>query len=105
MLVLNSILLIVVRREFNQRKRQLQRELCLKISLVVMMISASISIFQIIQRSAACPRMKLVLTALESVKSQAKPGWQDRVNALQKTRDEAVEINCLGKPGFDPWEG
>ena len=43
--------------------------------------------------------MKLVLTALESEKSQAKPGWQDRVNALQKTRDEAVEINRLGKPG------
>ena len=49
--------------------------------------------------------MKLVLTALESEKSQAKAGWQDRVNALQKTREEAVEINCRGKPGFYPWEG
>ena len=42
---------------------------------------------------------------IESEKSQAKPGWQDRVKSLQKTRDEAVEINRLGKPGFDPWEG
>ena len=41
---------------------------------------------------------------MESEKSQAKPGWQDRVNVLQKTRDNAVEINRLGKPGFDPWE-
>ena len=41
---------------------------------------------------------------IESEKSQAKPGWKDRVIALQKTRDEAVEINRLGKPGFDPWE-
>ena len=41
---------------------------------------------------------------IESEKSEAKPGWQDRVESLQKTRDEAVEINCLGKPGFDPWE-
>ena len=41
---------------------------------------------------------------IESEKSQAKPGWQDRVNALQKTRDNAIEINRLGKPGFDPWE-
>ena len=41
---------------------------------------------------------------IESEKSQAKPGWQDRIKSLQKTRDEAVEINRLGKPGFDPWE-
>ena len=41
---------------------------------------------------------------IESEKSQAKPGWKDRVSALQKTRDEAVEINRLEKPGFDPWE-
>ena len=41
---------------------------------------------------------------IESEKSQAKSGWKDRVSALQKTRDEAVEINRLGKPGFDPWE-
>ena len=41
---------------------------------------------------------------IESGKSQAKPGWQDRVKSLQKTRDEEVEINRLGKPGFDPWE-
>ena len=41
---------------------------------------------------------------IESEKSGAKPGWQDRVESLQKTRDEAVEISCLGKPGFDPWE-
>lgn len=41
---------------------------------------------------------------IESEKSQAKPGWEDRVKALQKTRDEAIEINRLGKPGFDPWE-
>ena len=41
---------------------------------------------------------------IESEKSQAKPGWKDRVSALQKTRDEAVQINRLGKPGFDPWE-
>ena len=41
---------------------------------------------------------------IESEKSQAKPGWQDRVKSLQKTRDEAIEINRLGKPGFDPWE-
>ena len=41
---------------------------------------------------------------IESEKSQAKPGWKDRVIALQKTRDEAVEINRLGKPGYDPWE-
>ena len=41
---------------------------------------------------------------IESEKSQAKPGWQDRVNSLMRTRDEAVEINRLGKPGFDPWE-
>ena len=41
---------------------------------------------------------------MESEKSQAKPGWKDRVSALQKTRDEAVEINRLGKPGYDPWE-
>ena len=41
---------------------------------------------------------------MESEKSQAKPGWQDRVKSLQKTLDAAVEINRLGKPGFDPWE-
>ena len=41
---------------------------------------------------------------IESEKSQARPGWQDRVRSLQKTRDEAVEINRLAKPGFDPWE-
>ena len=41
---------------------------------------------------------------IESEKSQAKPGWKDRVSALLKTRDEAVEINRLGKPGFDPWK-
>ena len=41
---------------------------------------------------------------IESEKSQAKPGWQDRVKSLQKTRNDAVEINRLGKPGFDPWE-
>ena len=41
---------------------------------------------------------------IESEKSQAKPGWQDRVKSLQKTLDAAVEINRLGKPGFDPWE-
>ena len=41
---------------------------------------------------------------IESEKSQARPGWQDRVRSLQKTRDEAVQINRLGKPGFDPWE-
>ena len=41
---------------------------------------------------------------LESEKSQAKPGWQDRVKSLQKTMDEAVAINRLAEPGFDPWE-
>ena len=41
---------------------------------------------------------------IESEKSRAKPGWQDRVSALQITRDAAVRINRLGKPGFDPWE-
>ena len=41
---------------------------------------------------------------IESEKSQGKPGWQDRVKSLQKTRDEAVQINRLEKPGFDPWE-
>ena len=41
---------------------------------------------------------------IASEKLQAKPGWQDRVNALQKTLDAAVQINRLGKPGFDPWE-
>ena len=40
---------------------------------------------------------------IESEKTQAKPGWQDRVRSLQKTRDEAVQINRLAKPGFDPW--
>ena len=41
---------------------------------------------------------------IESEKSQAKPGWQDRVEALQRTKEAAMEINRLGKPGFDPWE-
>ena len=41
---------------------------------------------------------------IESEKSQARPGWEDRVKSLQKTLDAAVEINRLGKPGFDPWE-
>lgn len=41
---------------------------------------------------------------IESEKSQAKPGWKGRVSALQKTRDAAVQINRLGKPGFDPWQ-
>ena len=41
---------------------------------------------------------------IESEKSQAKPGWQDRVSALQITRDAAVQINRLRKPGFDPWK-
>lgn len=41
---------------------------------------------------------------INSEKSQARPGWQDRVRSLQKTRDEAVQINRLAKPGFDPWE-
>ena len=41
---------------------------------------------------------------IESEKSQARPGWQDRVKSLQKASDAAVEINRLGKPGFDPWE-
>ena len=41
---------------------------------------------------------------IESEKSQAKPGWQDRVSALQITRDAAVQINRLEKPGFDPWK-
>ncbi|XP_074636911.1 uncharacterized protein LOC141895071 [Acropora palmata] len=41
---------------------------------------------------------------IESEKSQARPGWQDRVKPLQKTRDAAVQINRLAKPGFDPWE-
>ena len=41
---------------------------------------------------------------IESEKSQAKPGWKDRVKSLQKTRDAAVQINRLRKPGFDPWE-
>ena len=41
---------------------------------------------------------------IESEKSQAKPGWKDRVSALQKTRDTAVQINRLAEPGFDPWE-
>ena len=40
---------------------------------------------------------------IESEKLQAKPGWQNRVNALQKTLDAAVQINRLGKPGFYPW--
>lgn len=40
---------------------------------------------------------------IESEKSQAKPGWQDRVKSLQRTRDKAEEINRLGKPGYDPW--
>ena len=38
-LVFNSIPLIIARREFNQRTRQLQRERRVKILLVVMMIS------------------------------------------------------------------
>ena len=41
---------------------------------------------------------------LESEKSQARPGWRDRVKSLQKTIDEAVAINRLAEPGFDPWE-
>ena len=41
---------------------------------------------------------------IESEKSQAKPGWKDRVRALQKTREEALEINSLATPGFDPWK-
>ena len=41
---------------------------------------------------------------IESEKTQAKPGWQDRVKSLQKTRGEAAEINRLAKPGYDPWE-
>ncbi|XP_067033108.1 uncharacterized protein [Acropora muricata] len=41
---------------------------------------------------------------IESEKSQARPGWQDRVKSLQKTRDKAEDINRLAKPGFDPWE-
>ena len=41
---------------------------------------------------------------IESEKSQAKPGWQDRVKSLEKTKDNAVAINRLGQPGFDPWE-
>ena len=41
---------------------------------------------------------------IESEKSQARPGWLDRVKSLQKTREKAVETNLLAKPGFDPWE-
>ena len=41
---------------------------------------------------------------IESEKSQARPGWQDRVKSLQKTMDAAVAINRLAEPGFDPWE-
>lgn len=60
----NSISLIIDSREFNQRKRQLQRELNLKNLNSSNDLFASISTFQIIQSSAACPRMKLLLTAL-----------------------------------------
>ena len=41
---------------------------------------------------------------IESEKSQAKPGWQDRVKSLQRTMDKAMDINRLGTPGFDPWK-
>ena len=58
----NSISLIIDSREFNQR--QLQRELNLKNLNSSNDLFASISTFQIIQSSAACPRMKLLLTAL-----------------------------------------
>ena len=41
---------------------------------------------------------------IESEKSQARPGWKDRVESLRKTRDTAEEINRLAKPGYDPWK-
>ena len=58
-LVSNSISLIIVKREFNQRERHLK-------ILVVVIISTRVfqTTFQIIQSSATCPRMKLVLTHL-----------------------------------------
>ena len=41
---------------------------------------------------------------IQSEKSQKKPGWKDRIQALEETKKTAEEINRLAKPGYDPWE-
>jgi hypothetical protein len=41
---------------------------------------------------------------IESEKSQAKPGFQERVKSLQEMRDRAEQINKMATDDFDPWE-
>ena len=41
---------------------------------------------------------------IESEKSQAKPGFKERISSLQELRKRAEEINKMAKSGYNPWE-
>ena len=41
---------------------------------------------------------------IQSEKMQAKPGFKERMESLQETRNRAEQINKLATPGYDPWE-
>ena len=41
---------------------------------------------------------------ISSEKSQARPGWKDRVDSLIETRKRAEKVNELARPDYDPWQ-
>ncbi|XP_028408015.1 uncharacterized protein LOC114530621 [Dendronephthya gigantea] len=41
---------------------------------------------------------------IRSEELQRKPGFEDRIKALQETLNRAEKINRTAKPGFDPWK-
>lgn len=86
-----------VEDEFNQTNR-------IVLSFVAEMQRGLKKLSEIALKKDPLQQVDYLDLLIEFEKSQAKPGWQDRVKSLQKTRDEAVKINRLAKPGFDPWE-
>ena len=86
-----------VEDEFNQTN-------CIVLSFVAEMQRGLKKLSEIALKKDPLQQVDYLDLLIESEKTQAKPGWQDRVKSLQETRDKAEEINRLAKPGFDPWE-
>ena len=86
-----------VEDEFNQTNR-------IVLSFVAEMQRGLKKLSEIALKRDPLQQVNYLDLLIESEKRQARPGWQDRVKSLQKTRQEAVQINRLAKPGFDPWE-
>ena len=85
-----------VEEDFNDTNR-------IVLSLVAEMQRGLKKLSEIALKKDALQQVPDYLNLLIEV-SRRRPGWQDYVKSLEKARDEAVEINRLGKPGFNPWE-